>query len=311
MAAQQVKLPLSSGTGKRLVTLLLTLSCLLSEALPQDAGRLHPAGEEPACDGHQVDVCGVCAGDSSSCDVVSGTFSRSVLSVGYHKILEIPSGAQNIRIQEMVKSRNYLALRTAGGDSIINGKWAIDRPGVFFAAGTQLTYRRPNEIRSRTGESITALGPTSQELHLYLIYQQPSPSVLYEYILPKENTLSPQPAPPPHVQPLAETQGLYAVEGQGYSLPDANGVNGVHPNQVLSDPLSPTPNGPGPQLHPGLLSSYTWRRTGTTLCSATCGTGRRQVVFSCVDQVTGTVVPGDLCELSQRPASQAEDCNTQ
>uniref|UniRef100_A0AAZ3REH7 ADAMTS/ADAMTS-like Spacer 1 domain-containing protein n=2 Tax=Oncorhynchus tshawytscha TaxID=74940 RepID=A0AAZ3REH7_ONCTS len=135
--------------------------------------------------------------------VVSGTFSRPVLIVGYHKIVEIPAGATDIRIQESVKTRNYLALRTQSGVSIINGNWAIDRPGLIVAVGTRLTYRRPNEIRSRTGESITAPGPTTEELHLYLIYQQPGPSVYYEYSLPLQEThTSPEPYTHPAILPL-------------------------------------------------------------------------------------------------------------
>lgn len=126
--------------------------------------------------------------------VVRGNFSHTFLHVGYHKIAEIPAGACNISIQETKKSQNYLgtrtlmaelfqelqismvtsefgnfsALRTQSGTSIINGNWVIDRPGTYSALGTRLTYRRPNEIRSRSGESITAPGPLTDELHLYV-----------------------------------------------------------------------------------------------------------------------------------------------
>uniref|UniRef100_A0A3P8V401 ADAMTS/ADAMTS-like Spacer 1 domain-containing protein n=1 Tax=Cynoglossus semilaevis TaxID=244447 RepID=A0A3P8V401_CYNSE len=126
--------------------------------------------------------------------LVKGNFSRTFLRVGYHKITEIPLGARNVNIHETVKSRNYLALQTQTGVSIVNGNWVIDRPGVFEGVGTQLTYRRPNEIRSRKGESITAPGPLTEDLHVYLIYQQPGPSVYYEYNVPLENT---QPTPGP------------------------------------------------------------------------------------------------------------------
>lgn len=61
--------------------------------------------------------------------------------------------------------------------SIINGNWAIDRPGMFTAVGTQLTYLRPNEIRSRRGESIMAPGPLTEDLHLY-VRKQGLPGVL-------------------------------------------------------------------------------------------------------------------------------------
>lgn len=60
------------------------------------------------------------------------------------------------------------ALLTQSGASIINGNWVIDRPGSFTAVGTQLTYQRPNEIRSRSGESITSPGPLTEDLHLYV-----------------------------------------------------------------------------------------------------------------------------------------------
>ncbi|XP_036407785.1 thrombospondin type-1 domain-containing protein 4-like [Megalops cyprinoides] len=292
--------------------LALCCCCLRSGALPWDTVAKGSPGEDSGCEGHQVDACGVCEGDGSSCEVVSGTFSRSTLSVGYHKILEIPVGAKNIKIQELTKSRNYLAILTRDGESVISGSWAIDRPGVFFAAGTQLTYRRPNEIRSRAGESIAAPGPTTQELHVYVIYQQPDPSVSYQYILPRVTTHNSQPAPPSHILPLGETMGLHTIEGEGFSLLDNNGNENSHPNQVPSDPLlSPTTESPGAQVGPEQLSPYGWKRTGSTLCSATCGTGRHQSVFSCVELETSVPVPDSLCEHTQRPVPQEEDCNTQ
>lgn len=54
------------------------------------------------------------------------------------------------------------ALQTENGVSIINGNWVIDRPGIFTSVGTQIVYKRPNEIRSLAGESITAPGPLSE-----------------------------------------------------------------------------------------------------------------------------------------------------
>ncbi|XP_036070274.1 LOW QUALITY PROTEIN: thrombospondin type-1 domain-containing protein 4 [Oryzias melastigma] len=63
---------------------------------------------------------------------------------------------------------DFLALQTRSGISIINGNWVIDRPGTYFALGTQMIYKRPNEIRSRSGESIAAPGPLTDDLHLYV-----------------------------------------------------------------------------------------------------------------------------------------------
>ncbi|XP_031416185.1 thrombospondin type-1 domain-containing protein 4 [Clupea harengus] len=267
-------------------SLLLTLlSCLHypAEGASPLVASLHPTPEQE-CEGSWHDVCGVCAGNSSSCELVSGTFSLSVLPVGYHRVLEIPSGARQIKIQETVKSRNYLALRTPTGQSVINGNWAIDRPGHFQAAGTQFTYQRPNEIRSRAGESITAHGPLSQDLHLYVIYQQPNPSISYEYIRPKVHLLrthSTDSHTHSHILPLVETRV-------------------VDDNRLPSDPITPKP-----------LPLYTWVAMTTAPCSTTCGIGKRQIWFRCVERATQITVPGDFCNHTLRPAPQEEKCSIQ
>ncbi|XP_035385679.1 thrombospondin type-1 domain-containing protein 4 isoform X2 [Electrophorus electricus] len=265
-------------------TLLLSLLCPPVEPLPWDADTSSGPGQE--CARHLEDVCGVCAGDGSSCELVTGTLYHSVLPTGYYKLLDIPRGAQRIKIQETQKTRNYLALKTDSGESLINGAWVIDRPGRLFAAGTVLTYKRPNEIRTKAGESITAPGPTNQELHLYVIYQQPGISVYYEYVLPKDS-------------PGYETSTL-----SGILPPENQGLGddriGIHPNLVPSDLVTPDP-----------LSPYSWVAMTNTPCSATCGTGRRQVLFNCVERATQTTVPGDLCNHTPRPAPQEQDCQSQ
>lgn len=60
------------------------------------------------------------------------------------------------------------ALRSRSGRSIINGNWAIDRPGKYEGGGTMFTYKRPNEISSTAGESFLAEGPTNEILDVYV-----------------------------------------------------------------------------------------------------------------------------------------------
>uniref|UniRef100_A0A8D0D5J6 Thrombospondin type 1 domain containing 4 n=1 Tax=Sander lucioperca TaxID=283035 RepID=A0A8D0D5J6_SANLU len=156
-----------------------------------------PRSQDLGCDeylgsGKAMDKCGVCGGDNTTCRLVSGVFKHSLTKIGYHKIVEIPEGATKINVTEMVKSRNYLALRSRSGRSIINGNWAIDRPGKYEGGGTMFTYRRPNEIRSTAGESFLAEGPTNEILDVYMIFQQPNPGVHYEYLLPSEKPVVPQ-----------------------------------------------------------------------------------------------------------------------
>uniref|UniRef100_UPI003AAA4393 thrombospondin type-1 domain-containing protein 4 n=1 Tax=Centroberyx gerrardi TaxID=166262 RepID=UPI003AAA4393 len=241
--------------GPALALLQLTLPlCLLyppSGALPWDT-----EARPPLLEGYEV---------------VKGNFSQLFLSVGYHKIAEIPAGARNITIQETIKSRNYLALRTQSGVSIVNGNWVIDRPGIFSAVGTQLTYRRPNEIRSRSGESITAPGPLTEDLHVYVRFETVGPAHTGEDL---------------HHGDITNNDIIREKP---------------HPNQVPSDPE--VTSDPRP--------AYSWAQTGHAECSATCGSGRRQVLWGCMETDSLTTVPVDLCNPALQPTNQEEDCNTQ
>ncbi|KAL6051374.1 hypothetical protein STEG23_036361, partial [Scotinomys teguina] len=217
-----------------------------------------------------VDKCGVCGGDNTGCQVVSGVFKHALTSLGYHRVVEIPQGATKINITEMHKSNNYLgfkillrrtpgaegqdsammnsvqppksnaptgqpsissvcqrinldtvpvhsvlevlaerkrnqretvslvstALRSRSGRSIINGNWAIDRPGKYEGGGTMFTYKRPNEISSTAGESFLAEGPTNEILDVYMMYtQQLQPRSPYGGVIMGNNAISPQVPP--------------------------------------------------------------------------------------------------------------------
>uniref|UniRef100_A0A8C2WE26 ADAMTS-like 7 n=1 Tax=Cyclopterus lumpus TaxID=8103 RepID=A0A8C2WE26_CYCLU len=197
--------------------------------------------------------------------VVRGNFSRSFLQVGYHKIAEIPAGARNVSIRETVKSRNYLGTHTHAHTHTHT---------IYLTA--DLKYQRPNEIRSRNGESITASGPLTENLHVYLIYQQPGPSVHYEYIVPLKNTPpTPEPDPPSDVLPLGEC---------------------THTHTHLHNPPPPPPP-PPPTPH-------THTHTHKLLLG-------RQLLWGCVEQDSETTVPSDLCDPALEPTDQEEDCNTQ
>ncbi|XP_048359707.1 ADAMTS-like protein 4 [Sphaerodactylus townsendi] len=141
----------------------------------------------PGCDGilgsnRTLDSCGVCGGDHTTCKLVVGNFSDTDVPIGYHRILEIPEGATHILVKEMTRSPNYLALRSRSGKSIINGNWAVNPPGRYEAAGTIFVYSRPESDR-REGESLTAEGPTTEPIDVYMIFQQDNPGVSYQFFV--------------------------------------------------------------------------------------------------------------------------------
>ncbi|XP_072236245.1 thrombospondin type-1 domain-containing protein 4-like [Leuresthes tenuis] len=266
------------------------------------AGKCTSLGcDEYLGSGKVMDKCGVCGGDNTTCRLVSGVFRHSLSNMGYHKIVEIPEGATMINVTEMAKSRNYLALQSRSGRSIINGNWAINRPGKYEGGGTMFTYRRPNEISSSAGESFLAEGPTNEILDVYMIFQQPNPGVHYEYILPSEKMIAPQ-------QPNHRTEG----NGQG--------GNGQHINTQQENFNSAgggrypvrLPDNQVPVVQPPRRErEYNWKLTGATECSASCGKGLRYSVFHCVHRLNHVQVSDSLCDSSNRPAPEEEACNLQ
>ncbi|KAK7929429.1 hypothetical protein WMY93_005824 [Mugilogobius chulae] len=236
---------------------------------------------------------------SKKYDMVQGDFSRTFLRVGYHKITVIPAGACNVSIQETIKSRNYLALKTENGVPIINGNWVIDRPGIFTAIGTQFMYKRPNEIRSRTGESITAPGPLREELILYLIYQQPNPSVYFEYFVPSTDT--------------GHNSNVFALPNslpvQATNKGAANQNNKIIESSYLTH--APTTLAVTTVVTTKLQPAFVWMQSGHSECSTTCGSGRRHMLWACVEKDSQASVSTDLCDTALEPAKQQEDCNLQ
>ncbi|XP_070355003.1 thrombospondin type-1 domain-containing protein 4 isoform X1 [Equus asinus] len=275
-----------------------------------------------------VDKCGVCGGDNTGCQVVSGVFKHALTSLGYHRVVEIPQGATKINITEMYKSNNYLALRSRSGRSIINGNWAIDRPGKYEGGGTMFTYKRPNEISSTAGESFLAEGPTNEILDVYMIHQQPNPGVHYEYVIMGTNAISPQ--VPPHRRPGEPFNGQLVTEGRSAEEGEEKERNeekedlrGAAPEIFTSEAAQPFP-----VRHPDRFSSHhpdnlvppapqpprrsrdhNWKQLGTTECSTTCGKGSQYPIFRCVHRSTHEEVPESYCDSSMKPTPEEEPCN--
>lgn len=65
-----------------------------------------------------------------------------------------------------------VALRSGTGQSVVNGRWAVDPPGEYQAGGTTFLYGRPKagpqEQGEERGETLTAPGPTTAQLQLYV-----------------------------------------------------------------------------------------------------------------------------------------------
>ncbi|XP_063001780.1 ADAMTS-like protein 4 [Elgaria multicarinata webbii] len=304
----------------------------------------------PGCDGilgsnRTLDSCGVCGGDHTTCKLVVGNYSETDVPIGYHRILEIPAGATRIQVKEMTRSPNYLALRSHNGKSIINGNWAVNPPGRYEAAGTVFVYTRPGSDRQE-GESLTAEGPTTETIDVYMIFQQDNPGISYQFFLasaqPESSgqdqrgtrqefgaltVVSPgrQVEPPTshrrpvpadarnHVPARLPASSTQLERSRGMAPPPASASQsgrspGTLQRNVRVPPLPPPP--PPAQHNAEALHDVSWRRVGNTECSATCGKGFWQSVYRCFSRVSHEEVSEEKCHLIPRPIAPDEVCNT-
>ncbi|XP_043933638.1 ADAMTS-like protein 5 [Protopterus annectens] len=127
------------------------------------------------------DACRVCGGLNHTCMKHHNIYTTKHPSsgvFGYSEVTMIPAGATHIRVID--NSRNYLALRNGNAKYLINGNWDIDQPGEYNAAGTKIYYKRSPDDH----ESLEAMGPTQEDLHIMVLLTEPNSGIEYEYWLP-------------------------------------------------------------------------------------------------------------------------------
>ncbi|XP_059505359.1 papilin isoform X2 [Stegostoma tigrinum] len=215
------------------------------------------------------DKCLECGGDGSSCYVVKGTFTAADLLIGYNQIHIVPIGAMSIRIQEVVPTRNFLAIKNARGEYYLNGHWTIDYSRALYIANTVIHYERGTE-GDLASEVIHGRGPTSEPLILEIISQAPNQGIEYEYY-----------------------QSRYRIPSQGYfwsvgswSLCSKECGGGYQTrlvfctidNEAYSDYLCRNRVRPSSNRTCNGQScpeTKHWKTTEWSACSVTCGTGQQ------------------------------------
>ncbi|XP_036199842.1 ADAMTS-like protein 4 isoform X2 [Myotis myotis] len=261
----------------------------------------------PGCDGilgsgRRPDGCGVCGGDDSTCHLVSGNLTDRGGPLGYQKILRIPAGASRLQIAQLRPSSNYLALRGPGGRSIINGNWAVDPPGSYAAGGTVFQYNRPPREEG-AGESLSADGPTTQPVDVYMIFQEENPGVSYQYVISSPPPGPESPAAEPRVPQLQPE--IFRMEPPPASAPRPTRTPGTLQRQVRI-PQMPAPLHPRTPL--GSPAGF-WKRVGHSECSASCGKGVWSPIFLCISRESGEQLDERSCAVGTRPPVSLEPCH--
>ncbi|KAK4336726.1 hypothetical protein RND71_043627 [Anisodus tanguticus] len=134
------------------------------------------------------DKCGVCGGDGTTCHVLHGVYDNDNLKTGYNDLFTIPAGATNIKIEEIIPTTNYLAIKSIKGNYYLNGNWKIEFPRSMKFAGTVFNYVRKANAQYGA-EYLTSTGPTNEPLIVDLLYQEKNRGIMYEYAVKKNNSI--------------------------------------------------------------------------------------------------------------------------
>ncbi|KAI6181078.1 GON domain-containing protein [Aphelenchoides besseyi] len=235
------------------------------------------------------DACGVCGGHGQTCKTIEGNYNERG-SFGYNEVLRIPAGSANIDISQKSHNNdkdddNYLALRTAEGNFILNGDFQVS---VFRQQipipGTVLEYSGSDY----TVERINGSGPIQDDIYIHVLSvgNLNPPDVSYKYMIPKapENRRTPS-----HAYPIqAKYYWTYAEEWSRCS----SKCQGTQTQQlVCMDPLSTKPVNDQycvnkrPAVNKRMCNvecSFKWKSTVVSGCTAHCGSGEQQQQSICV-----------------------------
>jgi len=143
----------------------------------EKAGCDHVLGSDS-----QLDLCGVCGGNNSSCQQVVGTHNSSAPN-GYSKVLRIPAGSSNLDIRQhghngSSKDDNYLALvDSVTGEYVLNGNYVLSTFNkVIVYGGTVIEYsgsdapvERINSSRPLNKDVTVEVRYTARTIILYLV----------------------------------------------------------------------------------------------------------------------------------------------
>uniref|UniRef100_A0A8C4YAR5 ADAMTS like 4 n=1 Tax=Gopherus evgoodei TaxID=1825980 RepID=A0A8C4YAR5_9SAUR len=256
--------------------------------------------------------------------------------IGYHKILQIPSGLLTFPNTHTLCAA---ALRSRSGKSLINGNWAVDPPGRYEAGGTVFIYTRPGHEEPRGGgESLTAEGPTTEPIDVYVSTEGPgswggqegwrtgAPCALEETgeqggILARapasqsrrtpgtlQRNVRVPPLPPPPTPPRSQAHGVYWKTGCSECGSPPQDCGSCWCPQV---PV-PTATGrawspEGPSAQPRLtltLSGCSWDMGEWSACSKSCGPGtqHRQVLCRQTYANRSTMVHPQHCSQLDKPS---------
>ncbi|OAD60304.1 A disintegrin and metalloproteinase with thrombospondin motifs 12 [Eufriesea mexicana] len=184
------------------------------------------------------------------------------------KVVDVPVGATNIRLEEIEPSKSRIMVQTTDGKSLIDG----DRLGMFELAGTRAWLGR---IRA-SQEALSMPGPVTEDLVILLLVR-----LTLTYVTPVGK---------PWVCSLEET--LHSDTISRLVLPKENVTVRYSFGVKEKSPRKP---------------EFSWDFVDWERCSANCGPGEQISKPRCLEKLAG-IVDETYCKNIMRPEEKVKPC---
>ncbi|XP_046444849.1 A disintegrin and metalloproteinase with thrombospondin motifs 9-like isoform X3 [Daphnia pulex] len=229
----------------------------------------------------QLDLCGVCGGDNSTCVILNGGYNST--QYGYNTVTRIPAGSSSLDIRQRGyqgsnRDDNYLALMDPQtGEYLLNGNFVVSmfQKTIQFG-GTTIEYTGSDAVVERLNSSKPLKKDVVvQVLSVGNLY---SPDIWYQYVVSRAEGKSPS-----YHWKLQEQWSACSklCHGQQFRKPicvQATGGFQKMPEEYCSASPPPPPTETQPCQTQCILR---WRVIHHSECSAHCGMGVRNVTKQC------------------------------
>ncbi|CAI9738799.1 ADAMTS 2 isoform X1 [Octopus vulgaris] len=153
------------------------------------AGKCVPLGCDNVLFSSAVpDMCGVCAGDNSTCYHKHGVIKKN-LTRGYEELLRLPKFARKIKIFARAEGNIILALRSEEGEYLLNGNSNNKSPSVTKLVSGAIFYYHHSVYKARGMETLHAEEAIDRDLVVLGFTSKKNTSIQlkYEYIVTFNN----------------------------------------------------------------------------------------------------------------------------
>uniref|UniRef100_A0A1B6E0Y8 Peptidase M12B domain-containing protein n=1 Tax=Clastoptera arizonana TaxID=38151 RepID=A0A1B6E0Y8_9HEMI len=225
----------------------------------------------------QLDYCGVCGGDNSSCQLITGTYN--IAQYGYTRVVKVPAGSSNLDVRQnaykgSVNISNFLALRDGEtGEYVLNGNYIVSpfRKLILYG-GITLEYNGADAIVERINSS----RPLGKDLivEIFSVENMHPPDVVYQYTVQKTQFM----------WELSDDWSSCDKICNGYKQRILRCTRVTDRQEVSSQlcvAVKPIESPSQPCNRDCILK---WQVIGQSECSSHCGTGTRTLSIQCVRQ---------------------------